>query len=155
SCSNLRLPARSRPVLFVAGIVLCWRATGRGRRILPVFASSSASYNSRTHADTSSGSGPDARGPTAGEKESVMAPDRSEARESYWSQRFPWLVLFRGFRLAFDFNKLVLAVGGLLVMALVWWLLASAFFAVAGEQPEFNERLKNVQFLPEADENKK
>src|SRR5437870_12419786 len=82
-----------------------------------------------------------------------MAGDKAEARESYWSQWFPCMVLFRGFRLAFDFNKIILAVAGLLVMALLWWLLAAAFFTTAGDRPSFKARLESAPtMLPERDD---
>src|SRR5690242_7053154 len=56
-----------------------------------------------------------------------MAEDRNEPRELNWRQLFPWTELFQGFRIAIDYNKLLLAAGGLLTMALGWWLLAVIF----------------------------
>ena len=57
-----------------------------------------------------------------------MAEDRLEARETDWRQLLPWTVLFQGFRVALDLNKLLLAAGGIVVMALSWWLLAIIFY---------------------------
>jgi hypothetical protein len=56
-----------------------------------------------------------------------MSEDRVEPRESSWRQRLPWLEIFQGFRVALDFNKLLLAATGIVVMAFGWWLLAVIF----------------------------
>jgi hypothetical protein len=56
-----------------------------------------------------------------------MADDRTEPRETNWAQLLPWTALFQGFRVALDVNKLLLAAGGILTMALGWWLLAVIF----------------------------
>src|SRR5437660_12695297 len=56
-----------------------------------------------------------------------MAEDKVEPREVSLSQRLPWLAIFQGFRVALDFNKLVLAAAGIIVMAFGWWLLAALF----------------------------
>src|SRR5207253_10585409 len=69
-------------------------------------------------------------------KERPMAEDRLEARETDWRQLLPWTVLFQGFRVALDLNKLLLAAGGIVVMALSWWLLAIIFYG-ASEKPEW------------------
>ena len=53
-----------------------------------------------------------------------MAEDKVEPREINWRQLMPWTVLFQGFRVALDPNKLVLAAAGILLMAFGWWLLA-------------------------------
>src|SRR5438876_1344143 len=50
-----------------------------------------------------------------------MAEDKVEPREVNWRQLMPWTVLFQGFRVALDPNKLVLAAAGILAMALGWW----------------------------------
>lgn len=57
-----------------------------------------------------------------------MAEDKVEPREINWRQLLPWTVLFQGFRVALDFNKLLLAAGGILAMALVWWVLSALFY---------------------------
>src|SRR5438105_2557591 len=41
-----------------------------------------------------------------------MADDKVEPRETNWRQLLPWTVLFQGFRVALDPNKLVLAAAG-------------------------------------------
>jgi hypothetical protein len=56
-----------------------------------------------------------------------MAEDKVEPREINWRQLMPWTVLFQGFRVALDPNKLVLAAAGILAMALGWWLLSVIF----------------------------
>jgi hypothetical protein len=56
-----------------------------------------------------------------------MAEDKIEGRERTWQSLLPWTVLFRGFQLALDLNKLLLAAAGILVMAFGWWLLATIF----------------------------
>jgi hypothetical protein len=72
-----------------------------------------------------------------------MAEDKIEGREVTWRQLLPWTELFRGFQVAFDLNKLLLAAAGILVMALGWWLLAFIFAATFSTQPpESGERYK-------------
>jgi hypothetical protein len=61
-----------------------------------------------------------------------MAEDKIEGREVSWRQLLPWTELFRGFQVAFDPNKLLLAAAGILVMAFGWWLLAVIFRNMAG-----------------------
>jgi hypothetical protein len=56
-----------------------------------------------------------------------MAEDKVEPRETNWRQLLPWTVLFQGFRVALDPNKLLLAAAGILLMAFGWWLLAIIF----------------------------
>jgi len=56
-----------------------------------------------------------------------MAEDKVEPREVNWRQLLPWTLLFQGFRVALDPNKLVLAAAGILAMAFGWWLLAVIF----------------------------
>src|SRR5262245_61051396 len=56
-----------------------------------------------------------------------MAEDKVEPREATPSQRLPWVSIFQGFRIALDFNKLLLAAAGIIVMAFGWWLLAAIF----------------------------
>jgi hypothetical protein len=56
-----------------------------------------------------------------------MAEDKVEPREINWRQLMPWTVLFQGFRVALDPNKLVLAAAGILLMALGWWVLSVIF----------------------------
>jgi hypothetical protein len=58
-----------------------------------------------------------------------MAEDKIDGREMTWRQLLPWTELFRGFQVALDLNKLLLAAAGILVMAFGWWLLALMFGA--------------------------
>lgn len=61
-----------------------------------------------------------------------MAEEKVEPREMNIRQLLPWTELFRSFQVALDPKKLLLAAGGILVMALGWWLLAIVFYS----QPE-------------------
>src|SRR5260370_40155755 len=56
-----------------------------------------------------------------------MAEEKTDAREVAWRHLFPWTELFRGFQVALDPNKLLLAAAGLFFMAVGWWLLAVIF----------------------------
>jgi hypothetical protein len=58
-----------------------------------------------------------------------MAEDKIDGREVTWRHLLPWTELFRGFQVALDLNKLLLAAAGILVMAIGWWLLAVIFAA--------------------------
>ena len=64
-----------------------------------------------------------------------MADDRAEPREASWRSLFPWTEIFRGFQIALDLNKLLLAAAGLVVTALGWWLLALVFGAAYKDKP--------------------
>ena len=59
-----------------------------------------------------------------------MAEERSESREVTWRQLLPWTELFRGFHVALDLNKLLLAAAGIFVTWFGWWLLAVIFQAL-------------------------
>jgi hypothetical protein len=59
-----------------------------------------------------------------------MAEDSIEGRERTWRSLLPWTELFRGFHLALDPGKLLLAAAGILVMAFGWWLLSLIFGAL-------------------------
>ncbi len=58
-----------------------------------------------------------------------MADERTEPREATWRQLLPWTELFRGFQVALDLNKLLLAAAGIFTMAFGWWLLSVIFTA--------------------------
>ena len=58
-----------------------------------------------------------------------MAEDKVEGREAGWRQLLPWAELFRGFQVALDLNKLLLAAAGILLMWFGWLLLAWIFGA--------------------------
>lgn len=62
-----------------------------------------------------------------------MAEGKIETREVSWRQLLPWTELFRGFHIALDLNKLLLAAAGIFVMALGWSLLAVLFSAGSKE----------------------
>lgn len=64
-----------------------------------------------------------------------MADERVEGREVTWRQLLPWTELFRGFRVAMDLNKLLLAAAGIVVMAFGWWILSLIFGAAYDRNP--------------------
>jgi hypothetical protein len=67
-----------------------------------------------------------------------MAEEKVEPRETNWRHLLPWTELFRGFQVALDLNKLVLAAAGIVLMALGWWLLALLFRAgESGPAPQW------------------
>jgi hypothetical protein len=57
-----------------------------------------------------------------------MADDKVELKDINFRQLLPWTALFDGFRVALDPKKLVLAAGGILVMALGWWFWSWLFY---------------------------
>ncbi len=81
-----------------------------------------------------------------------MAEDKIEGREMSWRQLLPWTELFRGFQVAFDPNKLLLAAAGILVMAFGWWLLAVIFRNMPREftdlPPNWPAKYQSVQEDP-------
>src|SRR5436305_10106705 len=58
-----------------------------------------------------------------------MAEDKAELREFNLRQFLPWTELFRGFQVALDPKKLLLAAAGILAMAVGWYVLALAAFS--------------------------
>jgi hypothetical protein len=64
-----------------------------------------------------------------------MAEETFESREINYRQWLPWTQLFRGFWLALDHKKLLLAAAGILLMAFGWWILALAFSRVPKTKP--------------------
>jgi hypothetical protein len=75
-----------------------------------------------------------------------MAEDKVEPREVSLSQRLPWLAIFQGFRVALDFNKLVLAAAGIIVMAFGWWLLAVLFnYSEPDDVNKFASRVSHLE----------
>jgi hypothetical protein len=64
-----------------------------------------------------------------------MADDKAEPREVTWRSLLPWTELFRGFQIALDLNKLLLAAGGIVATAFGWWLLAAVFGASYKDNP--------------------
>ena len=66
-----------------------------------------------------------------------MVEDKVEPRSPNGRPRLLWTEIFQGFRVALDFNKLILAAAGILVMAFGWWLLAIIFNY---DRPEYSDR---------------
>ena len=78
-----------------------------------------------------------------------MAEDRMEPREINFRQWLPWTQLFRGFWVALDPKKLLLAAAGILVMAVGWWLLAIGFFDWLSEKPEWGSgKYSSAEYQP-------
>jgi hypothetical protein len=65
-----------------------------------------------------------------------MAAEKFDLRDVSFSQLLPWTVIFRGFQVALDPKKLLLAAAGLLVMTWGWWVLSIAFFN-SRERPDW------------------
>ena len=66
-----------------------------------------------------------------------MADDKVEVRDVNFRQVLPWTELFRGFQVALDPKKMVLAAAGIVVMSFGWFLL-SLLFAPA-DKPEWDK----------------
>jgi hypothetical protein len=64
-----------------------------------------------------------------------MAEEKVELKDINYRQIMPWTELFRGFQVALDPKKLILAAGGILVMAIGWWFLSYIFFSFNGKEP--------------------
>jgi hypothetical protein len=76
-----------------------------------------------------------------------MAEDRLDTRETSWRHLFPWTELFRGFRVAIGLSKLGLAAAGILVMALVWYVLAVIFYNFPGAgKPDWPNAVPESQY---------
>ncbi len=84
-----------------------------------------------------------------------MAEDKVEPREFNWRQLFPWTVLFQGFRVALDPNKLLLAAAGIFLMACGWWLLAVIFNYSKPKFPDYTTDLEKYARPGDTDEQKK
>jgi hypothetical protein len=69
-------------------------------------------------------------------KEQGMAEEKVEQRDFNFRQAFTWTELFRGFQLARDTKKLLLAAAGILTMAVSWWVLAVIFGS--STKPQWN-----------------
>jgi len=89
-----------------------------------------------------------------------MAEEKVELKDINYRQVMPWTELFRGFQVALDPKKLLLAAAGILVMAAGWYVLGWAFFGLKKEPtwgdgaytswPEFQKERKNWNLLYEA-----
>lgn len=70
-----------------------------------------------------------------------MAEDNDRVvRSVAWSELFPWLSLFRTFRLAIGFRVLLLSAAGVISMVVGWWFLATIFSGT--DDPELQEWTK-------------
>src|SRR5262249_10330174 len=69
-------------------------------------------------------------------KEFGMSEDKVEVRDINYRQTFPWVELFRGFQVALDPKKLLLAAAGIVVMSFGWWLWSLIFFNSSTEPQE-------------------
>lgn len=67
-----------------------------------------------------------------------MAEEKVELRSLDWRHLFPWTEIFRGFQIALDPKKLILAAAGMLLMALGWWVLAALFYSTRTEPTSDN-----------------
>jgi hypothetical protein len=76
-------------------------------------------------------------GESAGTRSKGMAAEKFDLRDVSFRQLLPWTEIFRGFQVALDPKKLLLAAAGLLVMTWGWWVLSIAFFN-SRERPDWN-----------------
>jgi hypothetical protein len=60
-----------------------------------------------------------------------MAEEKAEPRDWNIRHLMPWTLLFRGFQVAIDPKKLLLAAAGIVTMAFGWWVLAVVFYSLA------------------------
>lgn len=67
-----------------------------------------------------------------------MAEDRADVRDAEVRRLPRWVELFRGFQVALDPKKLLLAAAGLLVMSIGWWILAAGFLSARSPAPTFD-----------------
>jgi hypothetical protein len=64
-----------------------------------------------------------------GNKELCMVEEKLDTRDVNYRQLLPWTEVFRGFQVAIDPKKLLLAAAGIAVMSFWWWLWAVIFGA--------------------------
>jgi hypothetical protein len=67
-----------------------------------------------------------------------MAEEQFGARTDAAREWPAWTRLFGAFKVALDYKKLLLAAGGILVMAFGWWLLAVLAYGLAGNAPQWD-----------------
>lgn len=65
-----------------------------------------------------------------------MADDQSGLKKDYLREFAPWTRLFSAFKVAMDPKKLLLAGGGVLAMALGWWILSAIYFSFNQNPPQ-------------------
>src|SRR5947209_7767003 len=80
-----------------------------------------------------------------------MAEDRLDTRETNWRHLLPWTELFRGFRVAIGLSKLGLAAAGILVMAVLWYVLSWAFYS-ATRKPDWPSGYPDTSYTSIASE---
>jgi hypothetical protein len=88
------------------------------------------------------------RAGTPSYKELCMADERMEPRAIDFRQWLPWTHLFRGFRIAFDYKKLLLAAAGILVMAVGWWFWSTLFLTARKGPPQWPTDYKLADYQP-------
>jgi hypothetical protein len=82
------------------------------------------------------------------EKEFCMAEEKVEVRDINFRQVLPWTELFRGFQVALDAKKLLLAAAGILAMAIGWWVWSWIFFSTQ-KQPRWEDHdYKEIALRP-------
>src|SRR5438105_915590 len=59
-----------------------------------------------------------------------MVEEKIEPREINFRQWLPWTQIFRGFWIALDHKKLLLAAAGILAMSLGWWIISSGTYGL-------------------------
>lgn len=72
-----------------------------------------------------------------------MADDRADLRDADARRAPLWFELFRGFQIALDPKKLLLAAAGLVAMAAGWWLLSWIFYSARTEPRYDSGHYKN------------
>src|SRR2546423_1293920 len=83
-----------------------------------------------------------------------MAEDKGAERELNFRQWLPWTELFRSFQVALDPKKLLLAAGGILVMAFGWWMWAVIFYS-SQTKPRWPDYANKLPAAEEAEAGKK
>src|SRR5262245_776286 len=68
-----------------------------------------------------------------------MAEEKVEVRDINFRQVLPWTELFRGFQVALDPKKLLLAAAGILATAVLWWIWGIVFYTQARPKWESHE----------------
>lgn len=74
-----------------------------------------------------------------------MADEKVELRDVNFRQLLPWTELFRGFQVALDPKKLLLAAAGIVFMAAGWWLFAFLFYNARTNPHDVEYRLEDYQ----------
>jgi hypothetical protein len=82
-----------------------------------------------------------------------MAEESIEPRPLNLRQLFPWTEIFRGFQIALDPKKLLLAAAGILAMALWWWFCSLAFYSPRSK-PEWPKDYPLAGFKSDGDDDK-